>query len=327
METRENSIVFKPGKIGNIELKNRLVRSATFESAASGNGEVTEDLVGIHRVLAEGGVGLIITGIMGVAEKAITPGQARIDDDSFINGLKKIPEAVRRVGNDCKIIVQLNHPGRQIPDPEKRELFIKYLPPAWIKLMSEQPPAGETSQEPHPEIEPVAPSPIFDELLQRIPRALSLEEVEELIDSFAAGIRRVQESGFDGVQLHAAHGWFLSSFLSPHTNHRQDKYGGSTENRVRIVTEIYERARKLVGDDFPILIKMNTTDFFPDGTDLEEAVKVSKLLSKTGFAALKLDTVKSRFLNTPYPSRNQESGRAGLAPLYNSRVTYKPQDR
>ena len=119
---------------------------------------------------------------------------------------------------------------------------------------------GGQVQEEHPHgIEPTAPSAIFDEIFQRTPRALSLEEIGEIIDAYAEGIRRAREADFDGVQLHAAHGWLLSSFLSPRTNQRDDQYGGSTENRTRIVTQIYESARKKVGEDFPILIKFNTT--------------------------------------------------------------------
>jgi 2,4-dienoyl-CoA reductase-like NADH-dependent reductase (Old Yellow Enzyme family) len=115
---------------------------------------------------------------------------------------------------------------------------------------------------------------------------LSLDEVEEIIDAYAAGIGRAQEAGFDGVQLHAAHGWLLSSFLSPRTNQREDRYGGSTENRTRIVTEIHERARKKVDEGFPILIKFNTTDFLPSGIDTGEALGIAAILAKIGFAAL-----------------------------------------
>jgi 2,4-dienoyl-CoA reductase-like NADH-dependent reductase (Old Yellow Enzyme family) len=288
MGNRENSIIFKSGMIGNLKLKNRLIRSATFENGASFDGEVTDFMIDLYGKLAEGGVGLIITGITGVYPKALTPHQLHIHDDSRIAGLKKLADRIHEAENDCKIMVQLNHPGRQIPDPENREAFLKYLPPAFITAMMNSMPAQETEEEQHPLIEPTAPSSIYDELLQRYPRALSLEEIDEIINTFAAGIRRVREAGFDGVQLHAAHGWLLSSFLSPHTNHREDQYGGSTENRVRIVTAIYDRARKMVGSDFPILIKMNTTDFLKDGIDLPEAVKIAEILAEIGFAALEV---------------------------------------
>ena len=124
-----------------------------------------------------------------------------------------------------------------------------------------------------------------DALFGRTPRALNPEEIQAIIRAFAGGIGRAEKAGFDGVQLHAAHGWLLSSFLSPHTNKRDDEYGGSTENRTRIIREIYELGRSKVSPDFPILIKLNTTDFFPDGTNLPEAVDVVRILDKTGFSA------------------------------------------
>jgi len=135
-------------------------------------------------------------------------------------------------------------------------------------------------------MEPTAPSAVYDALFDRTPRALTRGEIDEIIEAFAEGVRRAQEAGFDGVQLHAAHGYLLSSFLSPRTNQREDQYGGSTENRTRIVKDIYERARKKVSDRFPILIKMNTTDFLPGGMDLDEAVRVGRGLSEIGFSAI-----------------------------------------
>jgi 2,4-dienoyl-CoA reductase-like NADH-dependent reductase (Old Yellow Enzyme family) len=286
MTTRQGSIVFSPGQIGGVELKNRLVRSATFENAASQNGEVTDVLLEMYRDLAKGGVGLIITGIFGVYPKAIGPHMVRADDDSFIPGLARIPRAVHDLGLDCRIMAQLHHPGRQVVDPEDIPSLVQYLPPALIPALEQAQQAEQELEQPPPVVEPTAPSPVFDTMLKKTPRALTLEEIEEIIDAFAEAIRRVEEAGFDGVQLHAAHGWLLSSFLSPHTNRREDEYGGSTANRVRIVNEIYRRARTMVDDDFPILIKMNTTDFMPGGTDLEEARRVAEILSEVGFAAI-----------------------------------------
>jgi 2,4-dienoyl-CoA reductase-like NADH-dependent reductase (Old Yellow Enzyme family) len=137
-----------------------------------------------------------------------------------------------------------------------------------------------------PKAKPTAPSSIFDTLLKQTPRALTLEEIETIIEGFAASVQRAQEAGFDGVQLHAAHGWLLSSFLSPHTNIREDAYGGSIENRSLVVNEIYRRARKKVGEDFPILIKINTMDFLPDGIDIQESAQLAKIFSELGFDAI-----------------------------------------
>jgi 2,4-dienoyl-CoA reductase-like NADH-dependent reductase (Old Yellow Enzyme family) len=160
-------------------------------------------------------------------------------------------------------MLQLHHPGRQVATPDDKERMASVLPPAYLSYAQKHPEAPASPEAAPHILEPVAPSPIFDGLFQRTPRALSLEEIEEIIHAFAEGIRRAQEAGFDGAQLHAAHGWLLSSFLSPRTNQRTDLYGGSSENRTRIVTEIYRRARAKVGDGFPILIKFNTTDFLP----------------------------------------------------------------
>jgi len=291
MASRENLMVFKPGRIGRMELKNRLVRSATYENAATEHGEVTDNLVEIYRRLGLGGVGLIITGITSVMSKAHSPHRTMlIDGDQYIPGLRRISDTVHDLDNGCKIMIQLHHPGRQIIKPEDGPKIVPFLSPALVAGLQRaaQGPPSEQGPRPEPPLlpDPVAPSAVPDTMFARTPRALTVEEVEEIIEAFAQGIGRAQEAGFDGVQLHGAHGWLLSSFLSPHTNKREDRYGGSTENRTRIVREIFERGRKRVDEDFPILIKMNTTDFFADGTDLEEAARVAAILKETGFAAL-----------------------------------------
>jgi 2,4-dienoyl-CoA reductase-like NADH-dependent reductase (Old Yellow Enzyme family) len=283
---RRHSIVFSPGRIGTLELQNRLVRSGTFENAATAQGEVTDTLRAIYRTLAAGGVGLIVTGIMPVFARVASPGQVRIHDDACIPGLATVPRAVHGVAPDCKIIAQLWHPGRQVPDTENPARFASYLPPALLKVLQRELGSGQSHAVPHPAVEATAPSAILDATFDTTPRALGTDEVEDIIDAFANAVRRAQEAGFDGVQLHAAHGWLLSSFLSPHTNYRTDGFGGSTRNRTRIVTDILSRACATVGKDFPILIKMNTTDFLPDGTDNEEAGRIGELLSAAGFAAL-----------------------------------------
>jgi 2,4-dienoyl-CoA reductase-like NADH-dependent reductase (Old Yellow Enzyme family) len=291
MASREYLMVFKPGRIGRLELKNRLVRSATYENAATIHGEVTDPLVEIYRRLGLGGVGLIVTGITSVLAKAHSPHRTMlIDGDKTIPGLRRIPDTVHSLGNGCKILIQLHHPGRQIIRPEDAPKMIPFFSPALVAGLQRAAQGPPSEQRPRPVPaqlpDPVAPSAIPDAMFKRAPRALSIEEIEEIIEAFARGIGRAQEAGFDGVQLHAAHGWLLSSFLSPHTNKRKDRYGGSTENRTRIVQEIFEQGRKRVDNDFPILIKMNTTDFLADGTDLKEAARVAAILKQIGFAAL-----------------------------------------
>jgi 2,4-dienoyl-CoA reductase-like NADH-dependent reductase (Old Yellow Enzyme family) len=287
MVIRKDSIVFTPARIGQLEIKNRLVRSATYERAATSKGEVSDFLVDLYRTLAKGGVGLIITGIAGVYSKALAPERIiRADNDDFIGGLRKIPQAVREVAPDCRVVLQLHHPGRQVIHQEDAVKLIPMLPPALMAYIQKHPEIIAPPGEPSPVVEPTAPSAVYDATFDRTPRALAPGEIEEIVEAFAEGVRRAQEADFDGAQVHAAHGYLLSSFLSPRTNQREDQYGGSTENRIRIVKDIYRRARKKVGDRFPILVKMNTTDFLTGGIDLKEAVLLGKLLSEVGFTAV-----------------------------------------
>lgn len=288
MATRQNSPVFTPGRIGNLEIENRLIRSATFEHAATREGEVSDALIRIHTNLARGGVGLIVAGIAWIHPGTPAPSYiTRADADTFLPGLTRLAKAVHDARPGCRILLQLHHPGRQVITPDA-PLSPAALPPGMAAYANRHPEALRHPPETGPVPEPVAPSALPDSLFHRTPRALSGEEIDEIIGAFAAGIRRAREAGFDGAQLHAAHGWLLSSFLSPHTNRRQDAYGGSLENRTRILREIIGRARKQVGPDFPILVKFNATDFLPGGTDLEQAIAIARILAEEGFDALEI---------------------------------------
>ncbi len=247
------SLVFEPKEIGGMVIKNRLVRSATTEGMASEDGSVTDKLVELYKILAEGGVGLIITGYAYVqpSGKAL-PRQTGIYRDDLIPGWRKIAETVHEHGDGCKVAMQLVHCGRQ----------------SW-------------SLE-----ETMAPSVVFEPVVNKMPREMTVEEIEETIEAFAEAARRAKEAGFDAVQLHAAHGYLLSQFLSPYTNRRTDEYGGSTENRIKIVEDIYKRTVEKVGKDFPIMIKMNVDDFLEGGINLNESRKIAERLSKIGFAAI-----------------------------------------
>ena len=253
MPERTKFLAFETREIGGMIVKNRLVRSATYERMASESGRVTDGLVRLYRTLAEGGVGLIITGHAYVQSsgKAV-PQQMGIDKDNLIPGLRKIAEAVHEHGDGCKVAIQLTHCGRQ-------SFVLKTT---------------------------VAPSAVFEPVVKKMPREMTIEEIEETIEAFAQAARRAKEAGFDALQLHAAHGWLLSEFLSPYTNRRTDEYGGSTRNRTKIIEDIYERIVENVGTDFPILIKMNVDDFLEGGIDLNESKRIAERLSKTGFAAI-----------------------------------------
>ena len=249
---RIKSLVFKPKEIGGMVIKNRLVRSATYAGMAEA-GRVTNELVELYENLAEGGVGLIITGYAYVQLSGrSTPYMMGIDREDLIPGLKKISEAVHEHGDGCKVAVQLAHCGRQ-------SLYLENT---------------------------IAPSAVFEPIANKMPREMTIEEIEETVEAFAEAARRAKEAGFDAVQLHAAHGYLLSGFLSPYTNRRTDEYGGNTERRVKIVLDIYSRIIEKVGKDFPIMIKMNVDDFLEGGIDLNESKKITEKLSTMDFAAI-----------------------------------------
>ncbi|MBY8985726.1 MAG: NADH:flavin oxidoreductase [Candidatus Lokiarchaeota archaeon] len=247
----------KPKRIGKLEIKNRFVRSATYEGLATEEGEITKELITFYKTLAEGGTGLIITSYAFIQQSGkANIKQIAVFDDDFIPGLKKIADTVHEYGKGCKVVLQLVHAGRQS----------------------------------HHVKETVAPSPVLEKFSNKMPREMTTAEIEETIKAFSQAVRRAKEAGFDGVQLHGAHGYLISEFLSPYTNRRTDQYGGNTDKRLRFVEQIYKRSRELVGDDFPILIKMNCDDFLEGGINLEESKKITKMLSSIGYDAIEISS-------------------------------------
>ncbi|MBN2060784.1 MAG: NADH:flavin oxidoreductase [Deltaproteobacteria bacterium] len=254
-----DSLLFTATKIKNINLKNRFVRSATFENMATPDGRPTQMLKEMYNDLAEGEVGLIVTGLAHVdgyknlqGAKGI-PFPLAIDEDRFIDDWRDVIEGVHKHG--AKIAMQIIHPGRQ-DIPHIRE--------------------------------PVAPSAVRLENSDRAPREMTANEIHELIEKFAQSCRRVKEAGFDAVQLHGGHGYLISNFISPYFNIRDDSYGGSTHNRARFITEIIKRARKMVGPEFPIMIKMNFDDFIKGGLNRDEAVRIAKIIVQAGIDAIEV---------------------------------------
>lgn len=247
----------KPRKIGNLEIKNKFVRSATYEALATEKGEITDNLIDFYKTLAEGGCGLIITSYCFIQENGRAQNkQIAVYNDSFIPGLRKIADIIREHGNGAKTALQIVHAGRQSHHVEQT----------------------------------VAPSAIIENFMGIMPREMTKDEIGKTIEAFSQAVRRSKEAGFDAVQLHGAHGYLISEFLSPYTNKRTDEYGGSIDNRIRFVKQIYKRSRALVGDDYPILIKMNCDDFLEGGITLEESKKITKLLSDIGFDAIEISS-------------------------------------
>jgi len=250
------SELFKPGKIGAMPLKNRFVRSATAECLASDDCRITDRYLRAYTQLARGGVGLIITGNYYVhALGRALPRLFVLDKDEVIEDLRKVAETVH--GHDTRIVAQLNHGGRQC-DPE----IIDGIP--------------------------LAPSSVRDKLSRVKPRAMSQTEIKEVILAFGDAAGRVKEAGFDGVQIHGAHGYLITQFLSCYTNRRSDEWGGSLENRMRFLVEVYKSMRSSVGPDYPILIKINADDFVKGGMTPEEGIIVCKKLDELGIDAIEV---------------------------------------
>lgn len=248
--------VFDETRINGMLVQNRLVRSATWEGMCDADGRPTAKLASLYGNLARGGVGLIVTGYTFIsAEGRQLPGQMGIHTDAFAEEMRSLPLAVHPHG--ARLCLQLVHAGGQTS----------------AKTAGRQ---------------PVAPSAVAVPQYQEVPEALSVAEIERLVDAFAAAAARAKECGFDAVQLHAAHGYLISQFLSPLTNRRDDAYGGSLENRSRFLLQVLRRVREAVGSNFPILAKLNGDDYLPGGFSLEDAVVVARALDDEGIDALEI---------------------------------------
>lgn len=249
------SKLFEATALNGMTLRNRFVRSATAEGMATVEGETTPRLIDLMAELAEGGVGLIITGHAYVAKRGqATPAQLGIYDDKLIPGLRAMVAAVHEKGG--KIVAQLAHSGMlAIP-----------------KLINSA---------------PLAPSAI--EGLSDVPlQEMTLEDIQATVEAFGKAVGRACEAGFDGVQIHAAHSYLLSQFLSSAFNHRRDDYGGPIENRTRIILEVVETIRRRVGKDYPLLIKMNCRDFLEGGLELEDSIQAGTMMKQAGVDAIEV---------------------------------------
>ena len=271
------SILFEPIKIKNMEIKNRFVRSATYDACAdSRTGHVSEEQIRLYEDIADGGVGLIITGFAYVHSSGkITPFQNSIVDDSCIAGLKKLTTAVHERGT--QIAIQLHHAGREA-----------------MKMLEEK------------DRDAVAPSFVpNDPYFKMGHRAITENEIQTIIRAFGDAAQRSVEAGFDAIQLHGAHAYLLSQFLSPYTNRRDDKWGGSLDNRLRFHHEIYRNIRTKVGEDYPVLIKLGVEDGFSGGLKFEEGRKAAELIAQWGFDALEISQGLrgKRFKGTEYRTK------------------------
>lgn len=248
--------LFEETTINGMTLRNRMVRSATWEGMCEQDGRPTERLINCYKDLAKGGIGLIITGYAFVRlDGKNNPGQMGIHTDNFADDYKKMTKAVHEAGG--KIAVQLVHGGGQ----SNAEI------------------AGRQS---------FAPSAVKVSQFPEMPAELTRDEISKIITAFGEAARRAKSWGADAIQLHGAHGFLINQFLSPLTNRRTDEYGGSIENRSRFLLEVYRNVRETVGADYPVLIKLNASDHVDGGLEIDDSVYAAKKLAEAGINAIEV---------------------------------------
>lgn len=250
---RNHYKIFSPGKIGRISLANRLVRSATWDPAILKDRRMKPEVLELYRRLALGGAGMLITGdFSALPENIFEVSAAERGPVSYenvrIENFAQLAQTVHRANPDCKIIAQISADFQG----------------SWV-----------------------APSEIPSPFTTQRPRPLRLEEIKTIVAYCAEVIVHLEQEGFDGVQLHAAHGGLLGSFLSPYSNRRTDAYGGPVENRARLIREIVSAARDRA-PDFPILIKMNCTDYIESGIDAQEFPRLAQAVQAAGVDAIEI---------------------------------------
>jgi len=247
--------LFEPCRIGRLELKNHFVRSATWDATADSTGAVTDASLNLYRKLGQGGVGLIISGNAFVSP----PGQAQqgqygVHTDDMIPGLRRLTEAAHQGG--VKIALQIAHGG----------VNSGYLRKRGTTLLA----VSKTSEIDNPH------------------REMTGDEIEMILSDFTSAAMRAKEAGFDAVQLHGAHGYLMSQFLSPLYNHRTDQWGGSAENRRRFHLEVIRRVRHAFGNEFPLMIKFGVMDDREEGLSLNEGLDTARQMVEAGIDAIEV---------------------------------------
>lgn len=247
--------LFTPGKIGNLEIKNRMVVPPMLSQFASDEGEMTERYIRYYEEKARGGFGLIIAEDNTIERRGA--GFERIAgmwSDEIMEGHRELTRRIHEAG--AKIAVQVYHAGR------------------------------EATYESTGGLQPVAPSAIQDPVKSTLPHELTTEEVYELVEKFAQAIRRAKDVEYDAVELHGAHGYLINQFVSPFSNKRTDEFGGTFMNRLRFPLEIIKRAKELVGDDFPIIYRISADELVEGGLTIDDTKMIAPILEAAGIAAL-----------------------------------------
>lgn len=238
------SRLFEPTRINGMKIKNRFVRSATYEAMATVDGAVTDPLPACMETLVRGGIGLVITGHAHVTRQGQAgPRQMGICSDASIHGLKQVAATVHENGG--VVAVQLAHAGQRGIGKDTYSAL--------------------------------GPCDTFEKGAKKA-SAMTADDIKRTVKAFGEAAERAVESGFDAIEIHAAHGYMLSQFLSPYYNKRNDDYGGSIENSARLLVEVYTEIRQRVGTSFPIMAKINSEDFLKGGLTVEEMIKIPLIL-------------------------------------------------
>ncbi|MFH1031291.1 MAG: FAD-dependent oxidoreductase [Chloroflexota bacterium] len=272
--------LFEPGRIGKMELKNRLVMAPMGTFTADAEGFITQRTIDYYVERAKGGVGLIISQATCCVPGGLAPGRAFFSDDKYIPMQKKLADAVHAHG--AKMATQLVHHGATLA--------------LSLRLTD------------HPEkLDVVSASAVASSRTDVLPREASKKDIEFLVENFSEAARRIKDAGFDAVEFHGAHGYLISQFLSPRSNIRTDEYGGSPEKRARFACEIISRTRQKVGSDFPILFRFSGSDYLKGGIDINDVVRQAPLFVKAGADALHVsasvdESTQWQFLCYLYPS-------------------------
>ncbi|MBS6467760.1 MAG: NADH:flavin oxidoreductase [Bacteroides sp.] len=250
----KESILFTPGKIGPLTLRNRTIRSAAFESMCPGN-KPSKELLDYHHSVAAGGIGMTTVAYAAVTRSGLSFDRQLWMRPEIVPGLRELTDAVHREG--AAVSIQLGHCGN----------------------MSHKAICGET---------PVGASTGFNLYSPTFVRGLRKDELAPMARAYGDSVRLAREAGFDAVEIHAGHGYLISQFLSPYTNHRKDEFGGSLENRMRFMDMVMDEVMKAAGNDMAVLVKMNMRDGFKGGMDIDESLQVAKRLVDDGAQALVL---------------------------------------
>ena len=292
-------LLFSPMKIGNVQIKNRIVMAPMCMGFGQFDGKVTDAMMNHYVERAKGGAGLIITEIARVNDitGAASFGQLGVSHDYQIDGLRIMADKIHSYGS--KLMVELHHPGRQnlglmIGTVPLSVACDKIMGKAYAKLLTGAViPPGKKLQDKDIVPRTVAPSKCEkSKMAESVNRGLTKVGIKKLIRQFVKAAVRVQKAGCDGVELHAAHGYLIQQFLSPNTNRRNDEYGGSLENRMRFLMEIIDGIRSECGKDFPIIVRLSVDEMYEKigqkgkGYDLQEGLKMAKALSDKGIDAI-----------------------------------------